>query len=60
MAEKNMLERIFASGPSLGSGLAGNAQNALSDRGYKLHIEEAKATGETPLTYEEWKKKKNG
>jgi hypothetical protein len=60
MADKNALERIFASSPSLGSGLAGKAQNELADRGYKLHVEEAKATGETPLTYEEWKKQQNG
>jgi hypothetical protein len=62
MADKNMLERIFsasASGnntPSLGSGLAQNAKNALEDRGYQLHLQESKQTGETPLSYEEWKK----
>jgi hypothetical protein len=59
MADKNALERIFASSPSLG-GLTGKAQNELADRGYKLHVEEAKATGETPLPYEEWKKQQNG
>lgn len=39
----------------LGTGTAAQAGKAIQDRGYKLHVAEAQALGETPKTYEEWK-----
>lgn len=39
----------------LGTGTAAQAGKAIQDRGYKLHVAEAQAMGETPKTYEAWK-----
>jgi hypothetical protein len=39
---------------SLGSGSAEGARKALASRGYQLHRKEAEATGDTPMTPEEW------
>jgi hypothetical protein len=39
--------------PQLGGG-AGNAQQAMSGRAYQLHVQEAKANGQTPMSPEQF------
>lgn len=40
--------------PKLGTGMAENARKALKSIPYQKHLAEAKATGETPMTPEEF------
>jgi hypothetical protein len=40
----------------LGTGMAGKAESALKTRAYQLHVQEAKASGEQPMTPEEFAK----
>lgn len=39
---------------TLGSGTAEQARKALKTRAYQLHVKEAQAMGDTPMTPEEW------
>jgi hypothetical protein len=39
--------------PQMGGG-AGQAQQALSGRAYQLHVQEAKANGQAPMTPEQF------
>ena len=40
--------------PKLGTGMLQQGASALMSRPYKLHCDEAKAAGETPMTLEEF------
>lgn len=49
-------EANAADAAPLGSGLARKAADAITGRDYQLHVQEAKAMGETPQTPEEFAK----
>ncbi len=52
----NMLRQDPTPSPEmLGTGMAAGAGKDIQDRGYKLHVAESEAMGETPMTYEQWK-----
>ena len=38
----------------VGTGLLADAKKVLASREYQLHVQEAKQTGDTPMTPEEW------
>tara|TARA_R110000868_G_scaffold199448_2_gene446088 strand:+ start:267 stop:428 length:162 start_codon:yes stop_codon:yes gene_type:complete len=48
MADENKLAAL------LGGGMAGNAAKVMSSRAYQLHVQEAQALGEKPLTPEQF------
>jgi len=54
MADATMAQLLIKQPPKFG-GMVGNAQDALKDRAYQLHVQEAKAMGEQPLDYATWK-----
>lgn len=39
---------------ALGSGMARNAANTLLSKPYQMHVQEAKALGQTPMTPEQF------
>jgi hypothetical protein len=44
---------------TLGSGMAEKARQALASREYQLHVKQAQAEGDTPMTPEEWAAQKD-
>lgn len=44
----------------LGSGMARQAANAMLSRPYRLHVEEAKALGQQPMTPQEFAAQRAG
>jgi hypothetical protein len=44
----------------LGSGMTRQAADTLGMRGYQLHVQEAKAMGEQPMTLAQWQQQKTG
>lgn len=61
--ENSRLAALFGGKPPIGSGMAAEAAKIIQSRPYKLHVEEAKAMGENPMTPEEWmaaQKKRTG
>lgn len=60
MANEMMYAQALRQDPTptpemLGTGSAASAAQDIKDRGYKLHVAESEALGETPQTYEAWK-----
>ena len=47
---------LFASLLSKGGGMTGKAVDAVSGRAYQIHLQEAQANGEKPMTPEEFAK----
>ena len=45
---------ITGGGGILGAGMAQDAAKVLQSRAYQLHVQEAKALGQTPLTPEQF------
>lgn len=56
MAEMNKLAALFGGKPPLGSGAAQRAAEILASRPYQLHVQEARAMGQEPMTPEQWAK----
>lgn len=52
----DQLRQLVGAQPTraLGTGMAGQAADQLSGRGYQLYVQEAKAMGQTPLTQQAW------
>lgn len=48
MADQNKLAAL------LGGGMAANAAKILASRAYQLHVQEAQANGEKPMTPEQF------
>ena len=48
------VKNVEAKEAPLGSGMAENARKVLKSIPYQKHLQEAKATGETPMTPEEF------
>ena len=44
----------------VGKGMAAEAANKLGGRAYQIHLQEAEATGEDPMTPEEFSKQRTG
>jgi len=44
----------------LGSGMAADAAKVLKSRAYQLHVQEAKALGQTPMTPEQFARQMMG
>ena len=53
MGMMNKLSEMLASAP-VGSGMAKQASDVLRSRAYQLHVQEAQANGEKPMTAEQW------
>ena len=53
MADENKLAEL-AQPTSLGSGALEKARKILASRAYQIHVQEAKAAGETPMSPEQW------
>jgi hypothetical protein len=50
-----LLERVQGMGGSLlGGGMAGQAANTIQSQPYLMHVREAQAQGQTPMTPEEF------
>jgi hypothetical protein len=45
---------VVVSDNKLGSGLLGRAQQSMSTRPYQVHVKEAQALGQTPMTQQEF------
>ena len=54
MGVLNKLTEMLSGPPSLGSGAAQKAADVLKNRAYQLHVQEAQASGEKPMTPEQW------
>jgi hypothetical protein len=56
----NLMQLIAGGKPSpqLG-GMAGAAQQIIQSRPYQLHVQEARALGQEPLTPEQWAAQQN-
>ena len=53
------LAKLAQGAPSMGSGMAEQAKKILASRGYRLHVQEAMATGEKPMSPEEFAKQRS-
>jgi len=54
----NMLAALMGVDKPVGTGMAERARQDLSDRAYQLHVKEATANGETPMTREQFAARK--
>jgi len=50
----NLLTSLLTPSKPVGTGMAEQGRKTLDSRAYQLHVEEAKANGEKPMTREEF------
>jgi len=54
----NMLASLMGVEKPVGSGIAEQGRQTLASRAYQLHVQEARANGETPMTPEQFAARK--
>lgn len=54
----NMLASLMGIEKPIGTGMAEQGRQNLMSRAYQLHVQEAKANGETPMTPEQFAARK--
>lgn len=53
---KQLMAMLGMANKPMGNGMVQQALQTLGGRGYQLHVQEAQAMGQQPLSQEEWAK----